>query len=400
MDLRLTETNIKGLSLVNPADWMKGITGGDTSIAEAYEKVGWFRSAIELRAAAVVSTPWELLTVSGDVAWSSETEVPASLDSVANLSTMLYYTELSLVLDGVAFFLKVNRGAGFEGLQYFAPSTMDPVSTASGLVAWTRTVDGRKHAVDADAVLYVHTPNPFQEQAVKPGERMSEGRAALVHANVLRQIDEFTANHLKRGLIKPFAVFVPPGTPEKEKTRFRAFLKATFGGVKKAGEFGVFESGAVEMTTLGEGFSELAPDDLVSLHRQGIANALRVPSSMLQSKEAANRSVSEQDVRTFYNSTVTPRLRLIEEAFNHQLFADMKLHLAFRPERLESFQSAELEKADKVAALYQGGIVSLDEARQVLEFEKLKTGGGEFFVPPTPAFALSANGKRRSFLNA
>ncbi len=401
--LQLHPTSIKGLSLLNPEEWAAGKSGTTSiSTADAYKHVGWFRSALETRASAVVSTPWELTTQAGDVVWSSETEVPPKLDDIANFSTVLYQTELSLLLDGAAFFLKVNRGAGFDGLQYFTPSSMEPVNTPSGLKAWKRTVGSVKHNIDIEAVLYVQVPNPLQEQPVGPRERMSEAHTALVHANVLRQIDTFTANYLAKGLIRPLAVFVPPGTPETEKNRFRTWLKDTFGGADKAANIGVFESGAVAMETLGEGFAELAADELVSLHRQGIANAFRVPSSMLQSKEAANRSVSEQDVRTFYNGTVTPRLRLIEEAFNRQLFKDMKLRLAFHPERLEAFQSAELEKAGAMATLYEKRIVSLNEARAPFEYDDLGPEGDKFMeAPAAPTFALSTNGKsRRSFLIA
>jgi phage portal protein BeeE len=391
--------HVKSLSLVNPADWGLSFTGETAaliSVGEAYRDVGWFRSAVDTRANAVSSTPWDI-SKGENVVWSHGDPPPDELAWISDFTDILNLTELSLVIDGNAWFLKVEQGRGVERLQYFAPSTMEPVATRSGVKAWERKVEGSTVMLDPDQVLHVWVKSPFQEQPAKKGDRMSEARAALAHASVLKALDDFTTSDLKSGLIKPVLVRVPVGTPEAEKNRITAWVKEKFAGKNKGGKFGIAELGGLEIDVMGGNINELAAEDLVRIHRNGIATALRVKHSMLQSMEAANRSVSEQDVRSFWDNTVIPRLRLIQAGFNQQLFEPQGYTLMFRPERLEAFQAAELAKAEQVSRLWETGLTTRNEARATIEGLDEIEGpeGDEYFVAPSP-IAVSTTGQRRA----
>ena len=399
LPIKVGGSTVRNLSLVDPADWVGSTSGGSTatiSLAKAYKEVGWFRSAVDTRANAIATTPWEVVNAAGKEVWSSKTQVPKQLESIANLNTVLFQAGLSMVMDAGAWFLMVSpEGRKFEGLQYLAPSTMEPIPSAQGIQKWKRTVDGVPGTLNVEDVLYIHVPNPFQEQPVGPSERMSEATAALVAADVLYEIDQFTRKDLKRGLIRPVLIGVPPGTPEKEKNRISDWFKRKFGGTKTAGNFGIVEAGAFETEVFGGGIKDLEAQTLIEIQRGAIVNALRVKASMMQSKDAANRAVSNQDVRSFYTDVVIPDLNRIAHAFNMQLLEGMGYRLAFHPELLEAFQAAELEKAQGVAVLYDKRVTTLNEAREVMDWEKVP-GGDEFLPMPTmPTLtALSTNGKR------
>jgi hypothetical protein len=390
---------VKNLSLINPRDWANFLADNTAPIAmaRAYQDVGWFRAAMDTRANAVIACPWEITTPGGaDPIWDSTMEdVPPKLKPLANLSSTLFQAALSLLTDGGAWF-KINADNGkFQGLQYLAPSTVEPkVSEQMGLIAWERIINGVRKPLALEEVLYIGVANPFQELPVKSEERMSEGRAALRHADVLYEIDLFTRGELKRGLLKPTAAYVPPGTPEKEINRIKAWLQDKFGGAKNAGNFGILEAGGLELKVLGNGISDLSPRELIDLHREGVATALRVKMSMLQSKDAANRSVSEQDVRSFYTDVVIPDLRRIERAYNGQLLNGMGLALKFHPERLEAFQNGELDKADKVVALFESQLTTRNESRAPIDGLDPVEGpeGDEYYQAPA-SITFPTNGK-------
>ena len=384
---------IKNLSLISPADWAKAITGKGQdriTIAEAYKFVGWFRSAMDTRANAIVSTPWEI-TREGkeDPIWVSGDAPPKELKWIANLSTILALTEYSLLTDQHAWFKKVGLNK-IEALQYFAPSTIEPVESEAGTTGWIRRSQGGKpDKLQLDAVVHVSIPNPFQEQTVKREERMGEAVAALGHASVLKALDDFTNNDLNNGIFRPTIVTVPLNTPDSEVTRLTAWLKRKLtrsGGQSSPDRFAVMAADGATIETLAANITDLAAKELVELHRQGVANAFRVPSSMLESREAANRSVSEQDVRGFYERVVMPRERLIESALNSQLFSNMGLQLKFHPERLEAFQNAELAKAGNVNMLWTGGLVTRNEARRPIDGLDEIEGpeGEEYYQAPSP----------------
>ena len=398
---------IKNLSLISPADWVKALTGtGDDKIgaAEAYKYVGWFRAAFDTRVNAVVTTPWEITRDgAADPVWVSNDNAPAELKWIANLSELLALTEHSLLTDQNAWFNKVGQRR-IEALQYFAPSTVEPVESTSGTSGWIRRVDGAAQVkFDVDQLVHVRIPNGFQEQAVKHEERMGEATAALSHASVLKAIDDFTNNDLNNGLFRPTVVTVPMNTPEKEVNRLMAWFKRKLtkgGGQTKPDRFAVLASDGVKIETLAANITDLAARELVELHRQGVANAFRVPSSMLESREAANRSVSEQDVRSFYERTVTPRLRIMEAAFNRQLFGPLGMQLKFHPERLEAFQSAELDKADKVATLWTAELVTRNEAREPIDgLDPIDGPMGDEYYTPTPPVSIGQPARTRAAIH-
>ena len=389
----------KSLSLVNPADWGFAFTNTSTdliSVAEAYRDVGWFRTACDVRANAVVTTPWEIYRLGRDdePVWVSGEEPPKELRELAGFEDVLYLTELSLITSAYAFWLKVDRGAGFEGLQFFVADSMEPAESTQGTQAWIRSVDGKalKDVIQPEQLVFLSVPNPFQEQAVKKGERMSEARAALPHATVLKSLNDFAVNDLENGMIRPMVATVPRGTSEPEQERILDKLKAKFTG-KKSERVAVVEAGAIAFDYPGASLNDLAADDLYRIHQNGVATSLKVKHSMMQSAEAANRSVSEQDVRTFYTGVVMPRERVIQQAFNRQLFHDLGFRFEFHAERLEAFQTAELEKATQVATLWESGLTTRDEARLPIDgLDPVEDGtGGDYFSPVSP-ITLSTNG--------
>lgn len=394
---------IKNLSLINPADWALNWTNENVdtiSLAQAYRDVGWFRSACDTRANAVMSTPWEIMRGENPV-WDGSGEVPLELEAFGNISSVFYQTALSLLFSGGAWFLKVSEtGRRVDRLQYMAPDTIEPILTKKGLLGWERRVEGvpQGEPLPPEDVLYVGVSNPFQELPPKKSDRMPEAGAALKHASVLYEIDNFTHNQLKRGLVKPAIVYVPPGTGEAERNRLKAWFSDKFGGAKKSGNFGIVEADAIKLEILGDGLAELGHQELTETHRQGVCSALRVPYYMLLTDSAANRSVAEQAARDFMERVVTPDLRRIERAFNEQLFDMLGYRLVFHPERLEMFQAAELDKADQVATLWTSGLVTRNEAREPIAGLAPIDGevGEAFYEAPAPVLVDAGRSRMRS----
>src|SRR5690606_19976468 len=120
---------------------------------------------------------------------------------------------------------------------------------------------------------------------------------------------------------------------------------------------------------IGEGVKELSNADLTLEQRQAIASAFGVPWVLVMD-DAANYATAVVHERGFLLRTVIPQAQVIEDALNAFLGL-YGLALRFEPERAETMQQYELEKAAQVVAVCGGPVLTRNEGRQMLGREPL-----------------------------
>jgi len=171
-----------------------------------------------------------------------------------------------------------------------------------------------------------------------------------------------------QGVLAPTIITVEGMPPSGELEKLQSWVERSFTGIRNAFRTIAVRAG-IRVEPLGMvKLTDLAMVELTTSKREEIATALGVPHSLLFSS-AANYATAQQDVLTFYDTTVIPQARLIEAALNESVFARYGVRLKFKPELLPAYQTREAEKTARTLSLYKAGIVTRDEVRRALGFE-------------------------------
>lgn len=357
-----------------PPEAWRMITGegvqNEDSTARRYADVAYLYRGIQVRCSSLSGLPyaWHKGGVDGDEL-EDEPQFPFEL----NLRALLWQLELHIILFGRGYVMRErNRFGVVKELCALYPLTVTPeIDAEKGLTGFKRSIGSRQVDLKPEDVVYIWTP-PHDKEV---GYGVGEAEVALRAAGVLANIDEFARRFFMQGAVNPTIVSIPAGTPPADQERLQSWYKRMLTGVKNA--FNVTAiSGETKFSQLGFPPNQLATPELTAAKRQDIATALGIPQSLLDSN-AANYATARQDDLHFYGKTVLPRAMLIAEALNTQLFEALGYTLVFHPERLESYQAQESEKAQGLVTLVQAGILTVNEARERMELPPLEDDENE-----------------------
>jgi len=87
---------------------------------------------------------------------------------------------------------------------------------------------------------------------------------------------------------------------------------------------------------------------------------------------AATYATAKVDTLSFYENTIVPQCRLICDAINEQLLEKAGLHIEPRPDKLETYQRDELEKAQGIMTLVGSPVLTVDEARDMMGYAPMQ----------------------------
>lgn len=354
------------LQSLPPEAWrtIVGDTGAQGGAAERYADVAYLYRAIQSRCAAISDLPYAWHYGDAEEELEHEPTLPFDL----NLRKLLYQIELHLLLFGAAYVLPEKNPFGVvkELVTLYPPTVQPQFDPDNGLTGFTRNAGTRTVTFAPDELVYIWLP----PHAAEVGHGVGEAQVALRAAGILANIDEFARRFFAQGAINPTVISVPQGTLDADKERLTAWYKRMWSGMKNA--FSVTAiTGDLKVNQIGYPVNQLATPELTTRAREDIATALGIPQSFMTSS-AANYATARQDDLNFYGKTVIPRAEIIAEALNKQLFGAWSLTLCWHPERLESYQAQETEKAQSLVSLVQAGIITVNEARERLELSPIE----------------------------
>jgi hypothetical protein len=367
-DLFVLGSSAKGLSLTDPRGW-DGLNttslSGDIpglSVHGAFTNEAWTRRCVQVRANGLASMPFSVFkTGTEDVVWTHEDKAPDDL-SFLDLFGFSFRASAALALKG--FFTAQKEGrfrrsdlrmTDVTGLMWLNPNTMKPEMErgeygpgADGRFRyWVRTIDGTRKHIPTEWVIAGFSPSPFVEQ----GYGSSEGEATKLHSQILTDLASFTSDQLRSGLPRK-TVWVAsqdaPKNPSEETIKglelwISKFMRGVKGTPPKIMQ-------GLETKEIGSSLSDLHSKEITEDAREAIATGYGVPHSLVLSN-AANFATANQDVLNFFNTTVIPDARIVQRVLNTQLLNDKGYTLYFEPKKLEAFQQAELQTAEKVSVL-------------------------------------------------
>lgn len=323
--------------------------------------VGLMFRCVNIRANSLTKVPWVIRTKGDTVLWRRGEQVPDSLLWLKVLPRFLHDTEAALCLGSQAYWFKAMNRVKVTELKWLAPISVVPIwDERLGLTHFERRVGGMTVNLKPEELVYLWKRDPMHETQpdVPPAE------AAMASANVIYNVDEFTAAFFSRGAIKATLLTIKGNPPPEEKKRLKAWWQRFFSGVRNAWGAEIINADAIVPVIVGEGIQELSNTDLMEEKRNDVATTMGVPHSLLFS-DAANHATAKQDEQNFYNQTIVPDCDLIAELVNDQLLNPLGLHLEWHPNEMDVFQADETERSQSFAH-YVGAGMKASIAAQIL----------------------------------
>jgi len=356
-------------------------------LARAYASAVWAYRCIKLRADAVAGVPLVLVERDGtplaDHPLLALLRLPGSQRGAglrAGLGDLLRATEAAYNIWGVAYWLKVlppgARGAGVRSLAWLNPQTVETLSDpARGVVGYRQRAGSQGREYPAEEVIAFRNFDPLDDLG-----GLSPLAVALdainAELNASRYVAAFFANDARpAGLLSTEAVLHEP-----DIERVHAWWERLFKGAANRWKTGIV-GGGLKWTQISFPPGELALPDLRAEDRRAICAALGVPPGLAGAWEAATYATAREQKASFYEDTVLPQLSYYADVLNAALLAHYPelrargARLAWDTDRIAALRETASDRARRLAALYQAGVITRDEARGELGFPALGEGG-------------------------
>ncbi len=243
--------------------------------------------------------------------------------------------------------------------------------------------------IDLKKNLLIHLAN-FNPNDKLSGASPSQPSALSIDTNNAGRV--YNAMLMKKhtkisGIIKGTA----GGIPEDLRESFKQEFMTRYGGAANAGSV-MFLGGDIEYTE-----SQMKPVDMdwskaMEVSGKEIGMAFKVPNELLGIGKMTYENVKEAKAY-FVKQCIVPQMQKILDAFNRQLVKlfgeNLKLVVDF--DNIESIKEYRIESRQKelqtgsMAAinLYNSGIISLNEARQLIGFDLIAFEGSDPYAEET-----------------
>lgn len=332
---------------------------GMLSPISAYKRVAWIYRGVDMRAKAVQKMPYSLMRGEEDV-----TKLPEMAKVQHNLSSNLYRTEAALCIYGASYW-KLDRNVFGMNItpRWLLPSSIVPdLDEDDGLLGFNRTLNraGRGIYIKIQDMVYFWVPN--LEAELGPG--IAPAKVAMMAAGVLHNVNLYQEAYFKRGAVRPTVIAIEGNVQPAEMEKAQSFFQRRLTGIRNA--FSVTAvRGKLTAQTIGDSMKDTVNPILTDQARQEVSTALGVPLSLMKSDALAGGTATAEQLN-FYDQTVIPECDLIAEVVNAQWLDALGLTLVFHPEKLEIFQSLELQKAGAVSQVVGRPVLTVDEGRELL----------------------------------
>jgi hypothetical protein len=346
--------DIKALNLEDflPTAWT-GAVGGDgdaVDVETAYERVAVVRTAVTLRANALASLPWEIVTRRGTlVAFDAE-----------RLAALVRGIEIDLCLYGAAYLLR--DPAAPLGLRRLHPRTITAITDPKrGLTGFVRRANNIEIRLEPETeLLYLWEPSVRSE--VEPGVGLVT--TALTQARALLAAERYQTAYFERGAVRPTVWMFAQRPTDAERSRFEQWLRQLVSGIRNAFRHLALSS-EIKTVTLGDTLSDAVKPELLQRAAELMLTAFQVPMSLVFSN-ASTYATALRDYQTFILLTILTRAREIT-AMLQPHFAAYTQTLRCNEARIDAVQNSELEKAEAIQRLTGQPVLTLNEARARLD---------------------------------
>ena len=313
-------------------------------LQEYYKSIPWLFRGVDIRSNAVASVPFAIMRGEEEIDTSDDWQNVVKF--MPDPKGLFAQIEAALTIWNYAYAFKKRNAFLTQGVRYLLPTSITPKIGETGEVSFKRREGNKDVAYTVEDIIYFWKSDPFVE--IGPAQA-SPAQAAANAAGVLFNGDKFVKAFFERGAIKATLLTTKNILPA-ERDRLKSWWQRMFSGTKSAWQTDIVNADAVVPVVVGEGLESLENATLTESKRIDIAAALGIPYSVLFSN-ASNRATAEQDDKHFYDKTILPECKFIQEVLNKQLFVPMGYRLVFKSYEMDLYQTDENERAQSLTQL-------------------------------------------------
>lgn len=341
------------------------------SVSKAYNEVGFFRRAVDIRRNGVSNMPFALLQNGNEVVNEQaigDTSLPLPIDVFDLIPT--WATDLDLYGAAYGILLTDEFGLTGEGWVRLHPSRVTPVYDGLGVVTnWQINTFTQTRTVLFEKLLFIWQPNQTSDRG--HGEPIA--RAALTASSILSFAGTFQSMFFEKGALNPTIVSIENFAKQSptEQNKVRAYFNNLFGGLRKSHSIQTVD-GKTTVNSLQQPLKDMALSELSKEQKETIAATLGVPLSLIMSN-AANYATATQDDFNFYDKAIVPLVTYtIADQLNRKLFNPLGYSLSYQQSRLDAYQAIELQKSSTLNGMLDRDVINITEYRESMGLASLE----------------------------
>lgn len=356
---------------------------------------GWVYRNNDAIAQEVSKVEFELYTVglsAGEIVYNEVTSHPLlDLLDKPNAETIktdaIYLIQSHKKLAGDAFWLKLRTNGQVSGLRVLPPDKVtlnlqtptekDPTVIKS--YEYKDTINGKPIKVEYDPKDIIHFKKPNPNNPFR-GLGVVEALSETIDLDNLTT--ETTLNFFKNGAINNFVLSTDNKVTDEQLNRLKAEMRASYGGVSNAYKTMILGGG---LKPVDISFSNKDQEFLGQLewYRDKIMYGFGNTKASLGMIDDVNRASHEGSIIEWQRNTIKPDMEAIVNTLNEFLVPEFGDNLV-----LGFCEPVPEDRADDIAEvkdLYPIGIITLNEARALVDMDPVEDGtGDEFYQPPQP----------------
>lgn len=241
-----------------------------------------------------------------------------------------------------------------------------------------KTTGGLIRQIPVDDVFCMKDLNPLDPY--KRGLGTAEALADEI------ETDEYAAKFQKKFFYNdatPATLISMPKSTKEQRMRFREEWNARFRGPFNSHGIATVD-GDVTVTKLAENMRDMDMIEGRKFIRDAVLEHFGVPREIMGITESSNRATSEAAQYIYAQNVIMPRLNRREDAINTQLLPFFGEDLIWRFDDVIP-RSQEFDKTKGIDG-WNAGLLTKDEARELLGMEPCETGGDVYKITISDVF--------------
>lgn len=356
---------------------------------------GWVYRNNDAIAQEVSKVEFELYTagLSGGEIVYNEVETHPLLDLLdkpnaeMTKAEFLYTIQSHKKLSGDAFVLKIRNGIQVTALRILppdkiilnlqSPTATDPTAVRSYNYKDTINGEGIDLTYDPKDIIHFKKPNPSN-----PFRGLGAVEALADDIDLDNLTIETTKKFFLNGAITNFVLSTESKVNDEQLKRLRAEMRSTYGGASNAYKAMIL-GGGLKPVDISYTNKEMQFLEQLAWYRDKIMIGFGNTKASLGMIDDVNRASFEGSIIGWLRNTVKPDDEAIVNTLNEYLVPEFGTNLI-----LGFCDPVPEDRADDVAEvkdLYPIGILTLDEARAMVDLDPAENGeGDQFYQPNTP----------------
>ena len=278
-----------------------------------------------------------------------------------------------LYVSGNAYVLKErSRGNQITGLYLLRPDRVSIMPSGEGVKGYSYEVDGKEYFLKPEDVGHISFPNPSGDlYGLSPLHVLTKTINLDLSMTDFAKVF-FQNAGVPSGLLKVKRRL----TSQEEATRIRSRWRSSFGGTNNFHSVAVLDDDA-EYQQMASAPAEMALTDLHNHTESRICSVLGVPPILISANVGLQRSTfsNYREARfSFHSETLEPLIDKIVRFLNYCVGMEMGETIAVDLTEMRGFLDDKETISARAAQLFTSGIVTLNEAREMVGQDALPDG--------------------------